>query len=150
MSQARPGLYGAATSRAEAQVLRLSAIYAALDCSSMVTLPHLQAALAVWDYCAAGAPLLFGTATGDHIIDRIKQALDDAAPKGLTKTQISTLSHGRLDCDTIDAALEHIMSLGTLNSYTEPTRGRSTTLWSVIPDEEQDAHQDLQPEGEGA
>ena len=36
LSQARPGLYGAATSRAEAQVLRLSAIYAALDCSPVI------------------------------------------------------------------------------------------------------------------
>ena len=32
LSQGRPDVYGAATSRAEAQVLRLSAIYAALDC----------------------------------------------------------------------------------------------------------------------
>jgi len=66
LSQARPGLYGAATSRAEAQVLRLSAIYAALDCSSIVALPHLQAGLAVWEYCAAGAPLLFGTYRRPH------------------------------------------------------------------------------------
>jgi len=36
-------------SRAEAQVLRLSAIYAVLDSTSIVGLPHLQAALAVWD-----------------------------------------------------------------------------------------------------
>jgi len=51
LSQLRPGLRGAATSRAEAQVLRLSAIYAALDSTSLIGLPHLQAALAVWDYC---------------------------------------------------------------------------------------------------
>jgi hypothetical protein len=55
LSQLRPGLHGAATSRAEAQVLRLSAIYAALDSSSVVGVPHLQAALAVWDYCSASA-----------------------------------------------------------------------------------------------
>ena len=46
LSQVRPGLYGAANSRAEAQVLRLSAIYAILDCSPIIRLPHLQAALA--------------------------------------------------------------------------------------------------------
>jgi hypothetical protein len=33
LSQIRPGLHGAATSRAEAQVLRLSARYALLDCT---------------------------------------------------------------------------------------------------------------------
>ncbi len=131
LSQARPGLYGAATSRAEAQVLRLSAIYAALDCSSVVALPHLQAALAVWEYCSAGAPFLFGTATGDHTADRIKQALDEA-PKGLSRTQISCLFRGRVDHDTIDAALEQLLSLGALNRQSEPTRGRPTTLWSAV------------------
>jgi hypothetical protein len=39
LSQLRPGLRGAATSRAEAQVLRLSAIYAALDSTSLIRLP---------------------------------------------------------------------------------------------------------------
>jgi hypothetical protein len=40
LSQVRPGLYGAATSRAEAQVLRLSAIYSVLDCSPIIGLAH--------------------------------------------------------------------------------------------------------------
>jgi hypothetical protein len=70
----RPGpvkeCHGAATSRAEAQVLRLSAIYSVLGCSSTIALPHLQAALAVWNYCSAGAVLLFGTSAGDPTADR--------------------------------------------------------------------------------
>jgi hypothetical protein len=78
LSHARPGLYGAATSRAEAQVLRLSAIYAALDCSPIIAPPHLQAALAVWEYCSASAALLFGASTGEPTADRIRQALDDS------------------------------------------------------------------------
>jgi hypothetical protein len=80
----RPGLRGAATSRAEAQVLRLGAIYAALDCSPVVGVPHLQAALAVWDYCSASASLLFGNSTGDSIADRISDALE-ASTDGLSK-----------------------------------------------------------------
>jgi hypothetical protein len=76
LSEARPGLYGAATSRAEAQVLRLSAIYAALDCSPVIEPPHLQAALAVWDYCSASAALIFHASTGDAVLDRIRLALD--------------------------------------------------------------------------
>jgi hypothetical protein len=57
-----PDVYGAATSRAEAQVLRLSAIYAALDRSALIEAAHLQAALAVWDYCQASARLFFDAA----------------------------------------------------------------------------------------
>jgi hypothetical protein len=48
--------------RAEAQVLRLSAIYAALDRSAFIEPAHLQAALAVWDYCQASARLFFDAA----------------------------------------------------------------------------------------
>jgi hypothetical protein len=62
LSQGRPDVDGGATSHAEAQVLRLSAIYAALDRSACIELAHLQAALAVWDYCQASAHLFFDTA----------------------------------------------------------------------------------------
>src|SRR5262249_46467829 len=47
----QPGLYGAVTSRAEAQVLRLSMQYALLDESAEIGVPHLQAALALCRYC---------------------------------------------------------------------------------------------------
>ena len=47
------GLYGAVTSRAEAQVVRLSLIYALLDCSPVIRQEHLLAALALWEYCEA-------------------------------------------------------------------------------------------------
>jgi hypothetical protein len=135
LSQARPGLHGAATSRAEAQVLRLSAIYAALDCSSVIEPPHLHAALEVWEFCSASASLLFGTCTGDPTADRIREALN-ASPDGLSRKQISALFHGHLSSDHIDAALEHLMSLGAVNQCIEPGRGRPTTLWSGIPDTE--------------
>jgi hypothetical protein len=134
LSQVGPGLHGAATSRAEAQVLRLSALYSALDCSSIIALPHLQAALAVWDYCSASASHLFGTSTGDATADRIREALD-AAPDGLSRKQISALFHGHLGSDRIDAALEKLGALGAINQRRQPGKGRPSTLWSANEDE---------------
>ena len=113
LSQLRPGLRGAATSRAEAQVLRLSAIYAALDSTSVIGLPHLQAALAVWDYCYSSASLLFGMSTGDPIADRIREAIE-ASNDGLSKYQIRRLFHGHVEGSRIDAALEKLVALGAL------------------------------------
>jgi hypothetical protein len=130
LSQARPDLYGAATSRAEAQVLRLSAIYAVLDCSSSIGLPHLQAALAVWDYCSASASLFFGASTGDHTTDRILDAIN-ASTTGLSRTQMSALFHGHLSSNRIDAALEQLISLGAIVQTNQPTGGRPATLWSA-------------------
>jgi hypothetical protein len=136
LSQLRPGLHGAATSRAEAQVLRLSAIYAALDCSSVVEPPHLQAALAVWDYCSATASHIFGHSTGDAIADRILEALEQSST-GLSKGQIRNLFHGHIPCSRIDAALEQLMAIDAASCLSEPTAGRPATRWSATAEEKQ-------------
>jgi hypothetical protein len=135
LSQLRPGLRGGATSRAEAQVLRLSAIYAALDCSPIIQLPHLQAALALWDYCYASASLLFGVSTGDPIADRIREAVE-ASDTGLSKSQIRRLFHGHVDGYRIDGALETLVALGALSNRSQPTGGRPSTLWSPFEQED--------------
>jgi hypothetical protein len=75
LSEGLPGLLGAATSRAEAQVLRLAAIFAVLDMSTTVRVEHLRATLAVWDYSFESAGYIFGDATGDPIADRIRETL---------------------------------------------------------------------------
>jgi hypothetical protein len=59
LSKGKPGLLGAITARAEAQVLRLSVIYALLDCSIKVEVQHLKAALALWDYCERSVAWIF-------------------------------------------------------------------------------------------
>ncbi len=130
LSQLQPGLRGAATSRAEAQVLRLSAIYAALDSTSVIGLPHLQAALAVWDYCYESASLLFGMSTGDPIADRIREAIE-ASGFGLSKHQIARLFHGHVEGYRIEAALQNLVTLGTVAPHSQPTRGRPSTHWSA-------------------
>jgi hypothetical protein len=135
LSEARPGLYGAATSRAEAQVLRLSAIYAALDKSTVIEPPHLQAALAVWDYCSASAALIFHASTVDAVLDRIHRALD-ATPEGLTRKEIRALFHGHISSERIDAALEQLTSQGLATNRSTAGRGRPTTRWSGTEDPE--------------
>jgi hypothetical protein len=147
LSQLRPGMRGAATSRAEAQVLRLSAIYAALDSTSVIGLDHLQAALAVWDYCYSSAALLFGTSTGDPIADRIREAIQ-ASNDGLSKSQIRRLFHGHVEGSRIDAALESLVALGALCAQSEATGGRPSTLWSVIEENEQEENQESRAEEE--
>ena len=95
LSHDRAGLHSTATGRAEAQVLRLSALYAALDCSPIIQLPHLEAALALWDYCSASAASLFGNCVGDSIADRIREALQaspTASPEMRSGTSFTATS----------------------------------------------------------
>lgn len=75
LSEGKPGLVGALTSRAEAQVLRLSVIYALLDGEKLVQVPHLLAASAVWDYCESSVKYIFGATLGDPVADTILAAV---------------------------------------------------------------------------
>lgn len=54
------GLVGSLTSRASAHVLRLSLLYALLDCSDHIRKEHLQAAEALWKYCSDSVHVIFG------------------------------------------------------------------------------------------
>ncbi len=124
LSQGRQDAYGAATSRAEAQVLRLSALYAALDCSGQVEASHLHAALAVWDYCQASARLFFNDAPIDPTARRISEAITAAAPEGLSKDQIRGLFHGHVSKERIDLALQQLQTLGVIGCP-PPARART-------------------------
>ncbi len=130
LSKGRPDLYGAATSRAEAQVLRLSALYAALDCSSVIEPCHLHAALAVWDYSLASAALFFDASPIDPTAHRINQALG-ANPQGLTKTQLRALFHGHVSSQRIDLALGQLTSLGLVNHHIASGSGRPANVWAA-------------------
>jgi hypothetical protein len=146
LSQAESGLHRAATGRAEAQVLRLSALYAALDCSPIVRLPHLHAALTVWDFCSYSAASLFGACVGDSVADRILEALQ-AAENGLTRTQIRDLFHGNISSSSIDQALEKLRSLEAATSRsTGASGGRRATLWAAIGHEHAEPMKEETPE----
>jgi hypothetical protein len=71
LSAGKPGLLGAVVGRAEAQTIRLALVYAMLDGAADVGLPHLEAALAVWEYCESSAAYIFGDAIGNPIADQI-------------------------------------------------------------------------------
>jgi hypothetical protein len=88
----RPGLAGAVVSRGPAMVLRLALIYALLDTADpkrlAIRVKHLEAALAVWDYCTASALALFGgiavggTGTRAPAIAEAKEWLQEALKDG--------------------------------------------------------------------
>jgi hypothetical protein len=67
MTREVSAMVGAIIGRAEAQVLRLSALYAVLDRSRMIRTSHLLAALAFWEYAEDSAQRIFGDRLGDHV-----------------------------------------------------------------------------------
>ena len=76
LSEAQLGMSGAVIGRAEAQVMRLSAIYALLDKSPMIRPEHHEAAVALWRYCEQSAQWIFGTSTATETLTRSSRLFD--------------------------------------------------------------------------
>lgn len=127
LSEGEEGLVGAILARAEAQVLRLSTLYAVLDTSTVVTPPHLMAALAFWQYAEASARCIFGGLLGVPMADIILGAL--RARGHMTRTEISERFHRHRTSHEIDAALRVLEEGGLARKRPEPTDGRSAEVW---------------------
>ena len=129
LSEGKPGLLGAVTSRGECQVLRLMCIYALLDKSSVVRAEHLMAALAVWDYCEDSARFIFGNSLGDAVADEILRALRER-PDGLTRSDIRDHFGRNKRSGEIDRALNMLQEYGRAHPATEKTgQGRPAERW---------------------
>jgi hypothetical protein len=124
-----PGLLGAVTSRAEAQVRRLAAIYALLQTSDVVKTQHLRASLAVWDYCLASAKFIFDGKSAWSLEDKLLSMLKSSRT-GMTQTEISGALQRHASSDSIARALHGLWESGDLESRTESTRGRPIKRWN--------------------
>jgi hypothetical protein len=121
LSADRPGLSGAMLGRAEAHVLRLSLLYALLDCSPVIRAEHLLAALAVWEFCEQSVRHVFGDALGDPVADDLLRLLR-GAPDGMTRRDLLN-ALGR------NQSSERIGRARLARFERRPTAGRPEERW---------------------
>jgi hypothetical protein len=125
----RDGLRGALCGRAEAHVLRLSLLYALLDSSGTIRPEHLQAALAVWDYCERSIEYIFGGATGDPDRERILAALSSGP---LTVTELRRVFSNNRDGDWIKAKMTMLVRDGAVvSTFKEGERKSAIPAWGL-------------------
>ncbi|MFQ6026921.1 MAG: DUF3987 domain-containing protein [Dehalococcoidia bacterium] len=129
LSEGQAGLVGDVTNRAEAQVLRLSVIYAALDGSEVIRPEHQRAALAVWEYCENSARYIFQDRTGNELGDKILDALTNGPMSG---TEINNSLGTHVKAIQIRDALKILVELGRVRSEQEKGKGRPTTIWHRV------------------
>jgi hypothetical protein len=129
LSEGKPGLFGAVVGRAEAQVMRLAALYAVMGESHEIEREHLLAALALWDYSEQSARYIFGDATGDAVADQILSALRAAGKDGMTGTEISNLFRRNMSSERIAQALSLLLAAGRVRSKKQETGGRQAERW---------------------
>jgi Protein of unknown function (DUF3987) len=130
LSDGKPGLWGAATARAEAHTVRLALLYALLDCSPTIKPEHLQAALAFWNYSSGSAHWVFGDSLGDPTADEIWE-MAKLHPDGVTRTEVSDLFSRNKKAREIDRALNALVDAGRLERdlLRSVGAGRPATVW---------------------
>ena len=130
LSEGKPGLFGAVTGRAEAQTMRIAALYAVMNRSYRIESQHLEAALALWQYAEDSARYIFGDATGDPEADQILEALRAAGKVGMSRTEIRDLFGRNKKADRINRALALLLQSGRVRrEREEDTGGRPSERW---------------------
>jgi hypothetical protein len=132
LSEAQPGLLGAVISRAEAQCVRLALVYALLDGQANIDLPHIKAALAVWEYAEVSAAHIFGACLGDSVADDILRALHHNGGEGMTRTAIRDLFGRHQSADRVSAALALLASKDRAKMKIQHSGGRPTEIWIAM------------------
>jgi len=124
LSADQPGLAGNMLARGEPQVLRLSMLYALLDCAATIRVEHLTAALAVWEYAEASVRKVFGASTGNREADTLREALKWAEAGKMTKTEIiSEVFHGHIKAHDLNTAIRLLVQEGIVTRQFAPSTG---------------------------
>lgn len=119
-----PGLIGALTARREAQTARLALLYALLDRSPAVDLPHLLAGEAVWDYAERSAMHIFGVSTGNRRSDQLLVLLADGAIDWKSAKQ----ELGVRESADLQEAVDVLVGAGLATVQTLPRKGGGRPL----------------------
>jgi hypothetical protein len=122
------GMLGALTARSEAQCLRLSVLYALLDEAPAIEVVHIEAARAVWDYCAHSIRVIFGDKVGDEVADRILELAEAAGDVGVGFDEIQQHFSRHLTARRRDVAVQLLSDQGRIVVRQEGTAGRSRTV----------------------
>jgi hypothetical protein len=116
------------TRRAAPYCRRIAALHAVLDGRELVNAGDLAAAGALVRYSVASARYVLGPRR-DPRYDRIVRAVDGAAARGLTRTQISALFSRHLDKKLLDELLAALLDTGEYENVPMPTGGRPKEVY---------------------
>ncbi|MFN8858770.1 MAG: hypothetical protein ACK5ZR_00430 [Gemmatimonadaceae bacterium] len=111
---------------------RMALLFAVLDGMNVIDVPHLTAAMAVWDYCAQSARFVFSSSnTMTPRAEAFLKALHDAGPEGLDREALRRVE-GSNDTPAAEIvkALHELREAGLARMTTQPTRGRPREVWT--------------------
>ena len=127
----RFGLAGAVTARHEAQVARLSLIYALADEADAISEEHLEAAVAFADYARRSVTWALGDSTGNRHADVLLSMLSD----GEVGWEEGKRALGLRTAAEMEEAVAVLLEAELAESFTVPreTGGSTETLHPGVP-----------------
>jgi Protein of unknown function (DUF3987) len=133
LSKEKPGLFGALTSRAEAQVMRLALAYAVLDGAVAISRDHLISAFEVWRYVEDSVRYMFDAGTGNKLSDTLLTLLREH-PDGLTRTELRNLTKRHFSQEKMQEALTLLQEYELANGgQVKGPDGRPAEVWFPGP-----------------
>ena len=139
------GIYGALVARGEAQVLRLSMVYALLDGMAEIGVEHLRAAYALWQYCEASCQRLFGEVKEMPPLQKKLLQIITAEP-GISRKGLHKATNGHFPTEVLADALAGLRDAQqiTIRRY-QPPRGRPAECYYALAQSAQRAGEQKQP-----
>jgi hypothetical protein len=105
-------------------------IYALADKSTKITLKHLKAALAVWNYAQDSARHLFATELSDPHVIKVFRTLRKIAPNEMSRRDISIqVFQHHVSADQLEKYLQALEQGGHAIKRTQKTAGRPAEMW---------------------
>jgi hypothetical protein len=103
-------------------------IYAVLDGSTIIEVPHLRAAYAFWEYAAASARLIF---TEDEALEPLEKSLlgKITASPGINRKGLHKALGGHVQAEAMVAALGKLRDRRLIRAETVSTGGRPSECW---------------------
>jgi hypothetical protein len=111
LKESKPGNWGKSIERGRPYVVRLSLIYALLDCSPIIDHLHLKAALAVWRYCEESAYAIFAD---DDLTIRLRTLVRQQP--GIMRSELRQAVSHSIKTETFDSALRWLCQRGDIVS----------------------------------
>lgn len=109
--------------------LRIAGLFTVLDSRRQIQPVDLVAAAALVRYSIASARHVLDRQHRDPRLDRIRRALDGAAPERLTRTQVSELFSRNLSREQLDLLLEELLKDDRYEITHLATRGRPAATY---------------------
>lgn len=130
LTKDNPGLVGCVINRAEAQVVRLAMIYCLLDGMTTIGIEHLEASLALWQYCEQSARYIFHGRQTDGIAEKILSALQQGP---MTGTELYRLFENNISKKRLEDCLSQLKASHQIEDEKVQAsgKGRNPIRWKI-------------------